>query len=359
MIPKSPGGLGGLARFTCLAATLPLAAGTYQLDQPSADRWMYPANSTPGSRAQASTFSALPASSGQDDRYGFFLMAFDTAALIPPGLDPDNYQIESITLTATIGQDGLFTYDPTADPVATYSTPDSAATLADADTGRPLELHGAGFRNDYTAATYAETDPYGDASPGNRNAFPLGYDSSGSSRDVSNNVTDGFESIPWSVGTAPLTPGAAVPLDTVFTFEIDLTLPGVAGYLRQSLSDGKIWLALSSLHPAVQSGGEFVSYYTSNDFLHQLVGGYAPALAAQITINHPLTLTIDPQTTHRTLTWPQAAGFTYQLQTSSTLTHADWTTIHSRTATEPGTATFTDPDALDHRFYRLAILPAS
>lgn len=47
------------------------------VSEPSHDRWMYPSNGTPGTRAQASTFSALPGSSGLDDRWGFFLLAFE------------------------------------------------------------------------------------------------------------------------------------------------------------------------------------------------------------------------------------------------------------------------------------------
>ena len=64
--------------------------------EPSQDRWMYPSNSTPGTRPQASTFSALPGSAGLDDRWGFFLFAFDTGPAVPPGLPPEIYRIRSV-----------------------------------------------------------------------------------------------------------------------------------------------------------------------------------------------------------------------------------------------------------------------
>ncbi len=346
-----------MKRTPLLAALLAANAATANpatISEPSQDRWMYPSNSTPGTRSQASTFSALPAASGLDDRWGFFLFAFDTAVAVPPGLPPEIYQIHSVKVSATISQDLLFTYDPTSDSWQTHGTPSVPAAIPDADPGRPLELHGTGFRNDWTAASFLETSPYGPALPGLRNAFPLGFDANGISRDVSNSITQQFESIPWAVGkTSSLSPGDAVPIDTVFEFEINPSLPGVDAYLKQGLAAGRIWFSLSSLHPATQQAGEFVAYYTRDDVYHELFGGLAPTLTVEATLN--LNLSISGNGGQVTLTWPEYAGFTHQLQTSPDLSPLSWTTVHSHAATTSGTGIFTETPSATKRFYRLAL----
>jgi hypothetical protein len=317
---------------------------------------MYPSNSSPGTRGQASTFSALPGSSGLDDRWGFFLFAFDTASALPPGLPPHVYRIRSVKVSATIGQDQLFAYDPTCDSWQTYGTPSVPSTLPDGDAGRPLELHGAGFRSAWTATTFLETSPYGSSVPGSRNAFPLGFSAAGVSRDVSNNITGQFESIPWAVGeTGAVLPGEAVPVDTVFTFAIDPSLPGVSSYLQQGLAAGRIWFSLTSLHPATQQGGEFVAWITKDDVYHQLFGGLAPSLTIEAELNLPLTISnVGNQVD---LSWPEFAGFTHTLQASPDLAGGSWTPVHTHSATADGPGGFSENKNPPARFYRLAITP--
>lgn len=308
---------------------------------------MYPSNGTPGSRAQASTFSALPSSGGVEDRWGFFLIQFDTSEFIPAGLPPSSYRIRSITLTATTGQDETFDYDPTPDPLGSFGTPDSPASVTDADTGRPVELHGAGFRNGFDSSSFLETSPYG--SP-QRNAYPLGFDPAGNARDVSWNVTDGFEAIPWATGTAhELQPGDAVPLEAVFEFEIDTSLPGVSAYLQQGFSDGALWLTISSLHPAIQQGGQLAAWLTRDDALHQIFGGLAPTLTFEVDLQVPLSLSRSGTT--NTLTWPTFEGFDHELQASSDLKNWDPIPQDDGSATEITTAT--------SRFYRIQVLPTA
>jgi hypothetical protein len=335
----------------CAAAESPVVI----LD-PSQDRWMYPSNSTPGTRAQASTFSGLPGSAGLDDRWGFFLFAFDTASALPPGLPPSVYQIKSVKVTATIGQDGLFRYDPSYDSWQTYGTPAVPPSLADTDAGRPLELHGAGFRGSWTPDNFQETSPYGSSSPGLRNAFPLGFDSAGNPRDVSNNVTQQFESGPWAVGKTPaVAPADLVPVDTVFSFEVNGGLPGVGAYLRQGLAAGRIWFALTSLHPATQQGGEFVAWYTRDDAYHQLFGGLAPTLEIEASLG--LELRIQRDGDQITLIWPEFAGFTHTLEASPDLTAGAWQPIHIHAATADGPGSHTETVNDGSRFYRLALTP--
>ena len=337
-----------------LAAALHAAAATpATLAEPSADRWMYPSNSPPGSRGQASTFSALPETAGVEDRWGFFLVGFDTSALVPAGLPPQSYRIRSVVLRATIGQDGTFHYDPTEDPLASYATADRAASVADPDPGRPVELHGAGFRNDFTAATFTETSPYGFPE---RNAYPLGFDEAGGPRDVSWNVTGQFEARPWAVGRSDaVEPGAPVPAETAFTFDIDPSPPGVGDYLRQSLADGWLWLSLDSLHPAVQQGGELASWLTRDDAVHQIFGGLAPQLALEVELDIPLEMQGAPGSL--TLAWPVSAGLTYELQATPDLAEPSWETVHVHEASTDGSGSHTDTATATRRFYRLQITP--
>lgn len=341
------------------SAVVAATAGTPQsIAEPSHDRWMYPHNSTPGTRAQASTFSGLPASGGMDDRWAFFLFAFDTGAAVPAGLPPEYYQIRSVKVTATIGQDLLFAYDPSYDEWRSYGTPTVPAAVPDADPGRPLELHGAGFRNGFTVGTFTETSPYGGTgSPGTRNAYPLSFDENGAARDVSGNVTGGFESAPWAVGSADLAPGQLVPVDTVFTFDVDRSLPGVSAYLRESLAAGRVWFSLDSLHPATQQAGEFVAWYTKDDVLHQWFGGIAPALEIEVDVVVPLSIRREENSVF--LTWPEFPGFTFTLQAAADPADGSWRPVHSHAATAEGSGVYSESIGAGPRFFRLGIQSAT
>ncbi|MEZ5303359.1 MAG: hypothetical protein R3F11_22370 [Verrucomicrobiales bacterium] len=97
------------ARLCCLSAlawcgAAPATADpqTYAFAEPSLDRWMYPQNATPGTRALASTFSALPSDGGVDDRFGQFLIGFETSSSHPAGLGQENYRITRASVTAVV-----------------------------------------------------------------------------------------------------------------------------------------------------------------------------------------------------------------------------------------------------------------
>ncbi|MFC7339285.1 hypothetical protein ACFQY0_18980 [Haloferula chungangensis] len=339
-------------------ASLNATASPVFIDEPSEDRWFYPYNSTAGERAQASTFSSLPQASDVDDRFGIFLIGFDTSAVIPAGLAPEKYRIRSLTFTAVIGQDDAFAYDPSYDSIATYATPTTPESEMDSDSGRPLELHGVGFRNSWTASSFDERSAHGSSSPGQRNAYPLGFDAGGLARDVSSNVSEGYEAIPWAIGqTDELEAGDLVPEETTFTFTIDTTLPGTATYLQQGLAEGKLWFALSSLHPATQQGGEFVAWLTRDDAIHQLLGGLAPTLTLEVDYNIPLTLVRNGNSS--SLSWPEFSGFTHSLRASHT--PGDWSAapIHSHDAITDGIGGFTEVTTEKRRFYQLEILPST
>ncbi|MEQ8837110.1 MAG: DUF1559 domain-containing protein, partial [Lacipirellulaceae bacterium] len=126
----------------------------------------------------------------------------------------------------------------------------------------------------------------------------------GDYRDVSNNITGGFsatapgnttapfDATPWAIGTArnaadtaDLVDGEEVPFDATFTFEIDLTLPGVKEYVQQSLAEGVLGFALSSLHPSVQQSSAGIPrwYFKEADPLD-----FPGAEAATLTIDYTI-----------------------------------------------------------------------
>lgn len=328
------------------------------ITEPAADRWMYPANSTPGTRPQASTFSALPDDEETDNRFGQFLIKFDTAAAgVPAGLGVENYDISNISLTATISQDRLFLYDSTQDSWITYGSP----ALPDEDAGRPLELHGTGFRNGFTPVDFQENSFFRGGDPPERNAYPLGFDENSAPRDVTNNVSEDFDSLPWAVGQIDgLSPGDEVPVDSVVRFQPDLSQPGVSQYIREGLNQGFIWFTLSSLHPAIQQGGEFVAYYTKDDPVHQLFGDSAPTLS--VTYSLPPGSASPPVFTSFghdslgtvTLDFMGLPDFTYILQASTNLTESSWENLQTFSTDTPALLSWEGTSPQPKRFFRIS-----
>lgn len=330
--------------------------------EPAGDRWMYPSNGTPGTRTTASTFSALPSpasETGADDRFGQFVVKFDTvAAGIPAGFGAGNYDVKKIVLTAVIAQSNALPYDPTPDPLSSYG----AGVTADPDAGRPLEIHGTGFRGGFTAATFQETSLFGWGAPGSRNAFALGFDAAGMARDVSNNVTQGFEPDAWAVGTiADLNPGDPVQVYDAVEFELNTGLPGVADYVRQGLNQGFIWLTLTSLHSATQHGSSgFPGYFTKDHPEQSLFGDVASML--EIDYSLPLRVVAFSResagnTAH--LTWNGSPGFQYVVEKSEDLTAGIWSPLGTFTTATPAPLTWNGSVAQPRAFFRIArtVLP--
>jgi hypothetical protein len=181
---------------------------------------------------------------------------------------------------------------------------------------------------------------------------------------VSSNVTGQFDPIPWAVGqNADLAPGDPVPEGTIFSFQLNPSLPGVESYLRDGLAAGRLWFSLTSLHPATQQAGEFVSYYTKDDFVHQFSmannpeyqGGIAPTLQLEVDLDVPLSIQRTADTV--SLSWPEFPGFVFELQASPDLSPGSWQPVHSHAATTTGTGVHHEPLGPGARFYRLAITP--
>lgn len=331
---------------------------------PAADLWMYPNASSPGTRGSASTFTYLPFT-GQDDRMAQFVIKFNTvAAGIPAGLGADNYDVHSLTLTSVYCGDSL-PYDPTEDPRASLG---SSPSIADPDAGRPLELHGTGFRGGFSAATFLETSSYG-----NRNAFASSFDPAGVARDVTNSVTFGFDSYPWAIGKVlapvdidadpvvyvPLAAGQAIPLYSHVVFDINLNIPGVANYVRQSLNQGFIWLTLSSFHSATQMGSTgFPSYFTKENPEQELFGDVASTLNA----SYSLPLRISAVTRNQvagtaSVTWNGSPGFKYVVEKNDDLATSGWIPVGTLTTATAAPLNWTGNNAAARSFFRVARTP--
>ncbi len=264
-------------RYYCLTYVLgaavlwiqPAAGETVQWDLPDLDSWGYSNAFSPGDGRFVTTFATL--GSADEDRLSQMLIGFNTASQIPSGEGASRYRINSVVMTATVGRGSNITYDPTYDTVASY-------VGEDGDLGRPLELFGVGFRNGYERIGFGPLDlegpefeegtPYaGSFEFSERAAFALGDNGQGQLVDVSDSVSLGFDTQPWAVGQAPLSPGAPAVDKAVFTFTLDLELPGVMNYVQQSLESGALALMLTSLHEVSgQTGTEpFPAFFTKEN----------------------------------------------------------------------------------------------
>ena len=222
------------------------------LDAPDFDRWMYPYNASPGSRELASTFSSVDSGFDIfDDRDGQAFLGFITQNDVASGLGHDAYDITSATIYITISGDQL-QYDPTVDAWDTYLE----GVVEDSDSGRPFELFGAAFRNEYTGWSFGETGPFPfGAVRGERNVYPITFTDSGDAIDASNNVLEEFTPMPFATGRTDLVqPGQFMPSETVLSFDVDVSDPDIQCYLRSSVNDGLLSVVLTSLHFASQPG---------------------------------------------------------------------------------------------------------
>lgn len=260
---------------------------TAEFDEPTFDRWMYPFNPHPDMRRTASVFGALGVE-GFDDRDAQFLVSYDTGGMVPAGMGVGSYQVLSARLVATISQGGTFVYDPTFDALETYFPQGDPERVDDADTGRPVELYGVGYRNGFTVETFGNASPFGGPPVvppafAARNAFAADFEGGGGGLDISNNVRGRFEVDPFSIGVSDgLTPGAPVPADVDFVFDLDVSDADVQGHLRGALDGGRLNLMIASLH-SVEIGVPTspIFYTVESDF------GPGPRLELTVRIGEP------------------------------------------------------------------------
>jgi hypothetical protein len=251
------------------------SAAVVEFDRPAMDVWMYENGYDRGFRENAPTFAGpIAAANGSDDRLAQMIMGWNTAgAGIPAGLAPAQYAITRVTLRMTQINDDLTTYDPTYDSYRTYRAPSDAAYLPDVDAGRPLELYGVGLRNGYTQLAVSgavsgtrfgeETMSFSSGvGEHRRHAFASAPSSPRADRDVSENVSEGFDPVPFAIGiTNEIAAGELVPADTEFTFELNLADSGILAYVQSALSSGQLGLTLSTLHPSSYSGAPGAQTY--------------------------------------------------------------------------------------------------
>jgi hypothetical protein len=264
-----------VALVLALGAVAPAFAQTFNLDltSPTLDRWNYPFASSPGGHSYAAIFAPLTDEGFDpqfDNRDGQMAMAFDVAAAgVPTDLQPQRYSIASAALTLTVETSSEFQYDPTPDPYHIWLGAGDPDFMPDADPGHAVELFGSGFRHGYTSATYTENVPYSPLGPFGqsiRSAYPVSI-VGGRCVDVSNNVDERFDPVPFAVGTNPaLTPGQVVPADTVLHFEINASDADVQRWLRRAVGEGIVHFCVASIFPSQQQQtGTYPRFYTKEN----------------------------------------------------------------------------------------------
>ena len=344
------------------------------------DKYMYPfINDIPsaGRRGSASAFGAYGAIDDPDfnfdDRDGQFFLDFATAALAQPGKGAPNYRILSLAITVVVENNNIFAYDSTFDALGSYT-----GSFPDSDPGRPMELYGVGYRSNWTRSSFNEDssfqtqpsspilDPKGDWNR-KRNAFALDFGPTGLSRDVSNNVDEGFEVNPWAVAdspgyidfdgnyiTSPIAHGSLVPEGRVFRFRVNVADPLIAAYLQDSLNSGRLHLMVSSLYGTTQQSTDIPRFYTKD---HDPGIGYylGPQLEAEVVLMPSIQIARF-DTFHR-LSFDTAIGQRYQVQYRDSFTSGDWVPAGSIRSGTGGTLTHDDtpPAGVNSRFYRVEV----
>jgi len=327
-----------LAAMVALAAALDCSSAravTASWSTPSMDNYFYKHFTSGGIANYGPTWGHLEVdqNSGQfipptqevgATRHSQLLLAFDTSSQIQAGLTANRYNVNSVTVTLKLydmGGSSPIRYWP--DPV---NFADIHAKLESGSSAWPIEMYGVGMRAGYNqyefgsnvfgppgfeenAVAYpfftnwyvaypivddpanpANNSPTYDFDPGN----PAGY------RDASNNIAGGFsataagnntapfEVTPWAIGKTSLAPNSEdppiIPVNSTFTFTLDLSLPGVRTYVQQSLADGNLGFFVSSLHQSEIGGGSgsYPRWFTKDS-------AYAGAAPATLAVAYSIT----------------------------------------------------------------------
>jgi hypothetical protein len=280
----------GLVFSLCGEHFLSAQSFNLTLNSPEVDRWMYANNASPANNPKSSEFANF--SEDTDTRWAQYLLGYDTFSKIPTNLGAVNYLIRRVRLTLTIRLDQAFVYDPTYDSYTTYLPTNDIRYQADSDPGRPIELYGAGFRNGFTTETFVQDTAYGSDAPGQRNAFATGYSTNGLLVDVGNNVGKtnaafpAVEAYPFAIAqTTNVAPGQLVPINSKFTFDLNLDDPLVRQYVQEALNQGRLRLMVSGLHG---SGGQQSTIGFPGFFTHFSAVGDGPVLELEATAVRPV-----------------------------------------------------------------------
>lgn len=275
----------GIAATAALAtAAVAQTTTTLNFTSPTFDKNGYPFSGDGGGpRKGANLFAAFDTPGAFDDRDSTFIVGFDTAGLVQTGLGASNYTITSATFTLSLdfsAGDRLM-FDGSYDSINTY-TSTGAATGGD-DPGRAIELYGAGYRGGYTTLSVQENSPIVEnfsSDEGVRFIYPTDF-KNGATRDVSNNLRDQFDTVPFAIGqVAPedLNSDGTIKAFAKITFTLNLANPDVVAYLQEALNVGRLTLVASALLSGSQGGA--VTYPVIET--KETVGGVAPALNMQV-----------------------------------------------------------------------------
>lgn len=269
-------------RFDTLLASGPLVDVNF--DSTSLDRWNYSFNATPGKRPKASVFRSLEEEVGVT-RHGTFVVGFDTESLIPADLAASQYAIESIKIRLLTSSNFEAPYDPSYDPVSVFLPEGSDDRTEDSDLGHPVELFGAGFRNEVDMFTWKETDDYIPDGSTDRTVYPAILNGEGELEDVTLAVdfSDPTDLIPFALGKMEEgIPGDFIPEDSWMEFDIDLEQMNTLAYLQQGLAAGRLMFTVTSLASGGQGDRTFPEFHTSDSLV-----GEAPTLMIQYRIGDP------------------------------------------------------------------------
>lgn len=289
---------------TCVVGALTLTAFAawgqviqFQAETPDGDRWMYPFNGTPGTRAIASTFSAAAEGPGFDDRDAQYVLSFDTSGAILSGLDAEEYRVIGARITLVVDNDLEFRYDTTPDSYRSFLPDTDPEHVFDSDPGRAITVFGVGYRNGFDVLTWVETSPFGGTpvvppAQGARNIFAANFDG-GVAFDISNNVKERFDPRPLGVGTIEgVAEGQEVPAESVVTIELDRCDSEGIAFVRRSLRDGRLNLAVSSMHlatggPGGGSGDVLYPFFKTRDNVIAQLLGQTPTLELTVRVGSP------------------------------------------------------------------------
>ena len=266
---------------------------------PSDDRWHYPFNFTPGFRATGSCFGAVGAP-GFNERDAYIVVAWDTGEQVCPGLGPEAYDVQSITVTLTNQAGAEWPPDTTVDEWFTY------VGQSDPDPGRPLELFGAGFGSTHDEITWVESSLFvgaTDNAQAPRDPFPFVFqDGTDNVLHVEDSVTglhngsvipplcddpDGicpFTPTPWAIGV-PVGYTSLEPFDVEFAIDLGLSDGAVRRYFEEQLDAGRVIVIVTSLREAEMQGPQsgFPSFFMK-EVLPFNPAAKAPALRIEVII---------------------------------------------------------------------------
>jgi hypothetical protein len=316
--------IGGMLLICWLLTPISATAAVSSWSEPALDRWFHQGDSAPGLKDLMSTFANYEPGAGfTQARTGSFMLGFDTSDQIPL-VAPQRYQINSIRFTLDyVDENRNVAYDPTAD--------DLAAILGGTDDpGKPIELYGVGYANDYAQLGFGANDSqppaFEESSPlwpngvptlqKTFNVYPLGDDGTGQLGNVFNSpggegvfeydpVEEEYELVqvtkpawnttPWAVGTIEgLTPGANIPPLARLDFQVNLELPGVAEYFQQTLATGQVGVFIASLHDLTgfhEGGiGDFPTFHAKESLWVSFGMASPPTLEIDYTILPEATL---------------------------------------------------------------------